>query len=88
MNLEITKMLTISTAHISEETNQLLLDEEVDVTCFGLDEYGWLILSYGPEENLPEDLAACLKFADDHGCAWLRLDSDGMIVDGLEVFDW
>lgn len=87
MELEITKMLTISTAHITEETNRLLCDGEVEAAYYALDG-GWLVLSYGPDDSVPKDLEACLALAEENGCEWLRLDRDGQIVDGLEVFDW
>ena len=88
MNLEISKMLTISTAHITEETDKLLRDGEVDVCCFSLDDFGWLILSFGPDKDIPEDLQACLTFANRHGCDWLRMDCDAPVVEGLVVYDW
>lgn len=91
--LDIAKMLTLSTAHISEDVATALTFEphtnKMGLSVYSLSEYGWLI--YIPDyetNNVPECLKKCLEFAKNNGCDWLRLDCDGETVDELETFDW
>ena len=101
--MEITKMLTLSTAHISKETAMLLVESN-DKIEFSLSTYqkNWRNFNYGwfihvPEElkeypeayfDVPNDLMKCLLFAKDLECELLCLDEDGEILDYLEKFDW
>lgn len=95
-DLEIHKMLVISTAHVSLETKELLEGAEfIDAAEVPLTltwgDYGWLIYAEAePEEEngFPDDLQRCMDFSKKHDCPWLRLDCDGDQVDGLEHFDW
>ena len=92
--MEISKMLTISTGHVSKETAELLDYDNINgIVVYQKDEYGWFILAssyndYDLEEDLPKDLVVVLEFALSHGCEWLCLDCDGEVLDDLEVFDW
>lgn len=98
--MEITRMLTISTAHISKETADLLAGEypidsvpvwEMSIGIYSKEEYGWYIyfsLAERIHPSMPEDLAACLRLAHQHQCEVLCLDCDGEIVEGLPVYDW
>jgi len=96
-DLEIHKMLVISTGHVSKETAKLLEGEafedshELPLT-FTWGDYGWLIYAQAdPQEpeGFPADLQACMDFSKKHGCQWLRLDCDGEPADGLKYFgDW
>lgn len=98
--MEITRMLTISTAHISKETADLLAGEyplgsvptwEMSVGIYDKDGYGWYIYSSLDEHihpSMPEDLAACLRLAHKHQCAVLCLDTYGDVVEGFPVYDW
>lgn len=91
--MEINKMLTISSTHIKPETWKTLENEppfEIVVynkECeFGL--YGFFILVIDSEScNAPEDLAACMRFAEDHDCAWLCLDTDGEVLPELPTYE-
>lgn len=40
------------------------------------------------DNGLPAELAACLRWAGGHGFYWLRLDSDGDAIEGLQTFHW
>ena len=97
--MQIERMITISTAHISEETEQLLIENAENnhfgISVYSKDVYGFWI--YVPNklnnvidnnEKLPDDLWNCIMLAINNGCTWLCLDRDGEIVDGLETFDW
>lgn len=93
MTPEISKMLTLSTGHISEDTTAIL-NHEVDentisrYTSFSVyekGEYGYFIypsktgFNYSEEEldTLPPDLADIFEFARDLECDILCLDCDG-----------
>ena len=93
-NLEITKMLTLSTAHITEDTNRLLIIEPytdgMQLSVFTKADFGWFIYVNDDLENrsIPDDLKACLELAKENGCKWLCLDCDGDTVDELEEYEW
>ena len=93
-NMEIARMLTLSTAHIKEETANFLNDESREcLTVYPKLEFGWFIFldtKYFEDELklIPEDLAAVLKYAKESGCEWLCLDSDGPITADLPQYDW
>lgn len=95
--LDIAKMLTISTAHITAETADLLgnhssrLNRELSTIDTS---FGWIIYcapltyDYIEENAVPNDLLACMKFACKNNCEWLRLDSYAETVDKLPTYSW
>lgn len=87
--MEISKMLTVSTAHINKETAKML-DGDIDIVIYDKGVYGWFIhIPDDPEEyNIPQELLKLMKFAKDLDCDWLCLDSDGEILDYLETYEW
>ena len=91
-DLEICKMLTISTGHISRATADRLTEGDDDLPwVLAWSDYGWLVLAHdiaGDDHDFPEDLQRCMDFAWSHGCDWVRLDCDGDKLDELPVFDW
>ena len=93
-NLEVSKMLTVSTAHITEDTNRLLANEPytdgMQLSVFEKADFGWFIYVNDDLENrnIPDDLRACLELAKENGCKWLCLDCDGDTVDELEEYEW
>ncbi|WNC17938.1 hypothetical protein [Brevibacillus brevis] len=91
--LHITKVLELSTAHISEETNGLIEQDVLGIVAYEKAEYGWLLLvpqdDYEEEtRSLPDDLKAIFDLAQEHDCVWVMLDRDGYMYDSLPVFDW
>jgi hypothetical protein len=100
MKYEIIKMLTLSTAHITEETANELDTEakscglsDIPFAVYREDDYGWFIclsshLELLDEIYLPEDFKACCYLAKENDCEWLRLDRDGEIVPDLPTYDW
>ena len=95
---EIDQMLTISSAHVSQSTRELL-DEVINDTCcvpmppvYEKSGYGWFVacLPDYDEESLgvtyPADLAAAMKLAKEHGCIWLCIDCDGPEMDELKLY--
>lgn len=93
--MEIDKMLTLSTGHITEES-AILLDRLADgITDNGpitykKKDYGWFVHIYDilEEFDIPEDLKKVIEFARRHNCSWLCLDCNGNRVDFLPVYDW
>ena len=95
-------MLTLSTAHITPETDTLLEGEAESNSnihlpvCHKKGEYGYFIYvspKITPEKDegykaAPEDLLACMKLAYDKHCVWLCLDRDGPIEDVLPTYEW
>lgn len=88
--LDIASLMTISTAHISEQTALMLefAPQKCDMPVYAMERYGWLIFVCSQDETPYDDLNEVAKFAEQHHCEWVRLDPDGDIVDGLPVYDW
>lgn len=87
--LQIDKMLTISTSHVTSKTcNEWLGGPDRSISAYPKGEYGWFIYTDGDNKDLPNDLLLCVQFAREHGADWLVLDCDGDQVDGLVIFDW
>lgn len=96
----IEKMLTLSTAHVSEDTAALLEDTlqqtlgTAPFICFQKDDYGWFVhvpADVSMRESLdtfPEDLRTCMDHARAEGCTWLMFDRDADLVEGLPAYDW
>ena len=94
--LEFSRMLTISSAHISEKTAEWIDRigvRSADITIYSKSQYGWLI--YIPEyetdtKELPEDLLVVMDFARKHKVEWLCIDSDGEVLEdyGLKTYKW
>jgi hypothetical protein len=99
MTDEISKMLTLSTGHITKATSELLelVTDDVPVN-FSKGSYGWIMVvpsaPYGASGNThdpptcPDDLKAVLAYARGLGCEWLCLDCDGDINLNLPTWEW
>ena len=91
--MEISKMLTISTAHISEETARLLDiepdNDNMQLTVYNKADFGWFVYvsEYFEDCDIPDDLRKCLELAKENNCTWLCLDCDAEIVDGLDFYE-
>lgn len=94
--MEITRMLTISTAHVSKETAAKLDYEdgfawECCLAIYRKEDCGWLIFVDAANlssKSIPEDLKACLALARAKNCEWLCLDCDGEALGILPTYDW
>ena len=94
---EISRLVTISTAHIKKSTIDFLngeCDRETAKTGIPVfkktmyeESYGWFIytdsLSFCDRKELPDDLIDCIEFANDYQASVLCLDSDGPIMPQL-----
>lgn len=95
--IEISKMITLSTAHISPATRDWLDKESNNITSdlavYKKDNYGWFIylpesLPYRPLPlfKTPEDLFRCMQVAIDMKCSVLCLDCDVSPLPYLEKY--
>lgn len=95
--MEISKMLTLSTAHITEQTAIGLekatksAEPDLDLCVYTKEGYGFFI--HIPDDwqdgrNIPPDLRDCMELADSHNCKWLCLDRDGDVTEKLQVYVW
>ena len=98
---EIDQMLTISSAHVSQNTRELL-DQTVDDECcvpmppvYEKSGYGWFVACLPDYDNkslgvtlddYPADLAAAMRLAKEHECLWLCIDYDGPEVNKLKAY--
>lgn len=100
--LEIRKVLGLSTAHVTEETCNLLGREpEENNLCLSVYpfEYGFFvfvgglkieddkIVNDGFPMDLPKDLEGCIKLALKNSCEWLQLDSDASETELLPTYE-
>lgn len=86
MSLEIHKILTLSTGHLTEKACNDYLN---DVIAYPKAEHGWFL--YVPDtdlEDAPASLRDCMDFAEKQGCAWLMFDCDGPTVEELLYYEW
>jgi len=102
--LEIVKLVTLSTSHISQTTVHNLPNGRGDHwgvrgtpdwwPRFARDE-GWLFWVPADEAafqicyaEAPKDLLDVLMYIRNSGCEWLLLDCDGPTCDVLYQYDW
>lgn len=92
MTDEISKMLTLSTAHITKATADALNDG-LQIVTFNKGEYGWfwfLHLNAEPYslEEISADLLTIVAHAQSLGCEWLCLDRAGPVNPNLPTWEW
>ncbi len=91
--MESYKMLGLSTAHITKETADALIDLD-GITSYEKADYGWFV--HVPERfdletsgsEVPEDLFKCLDFAIERDYAWIMFDNDIEATNELPVYKW
>ncbi|ADL36047.1 hypothetical protein bpr_II108 (plasmid) [Butyrivibrio proteoclasticus B316] len=92
--MEINKMLSLSTAHITKETESKLSEQSIyEVNVYEKSEYGYFI--YPNIElldkrgwDIPEDLKKCIGLAKANNCNWIVFDRDVDPVDELPTYEW
>ena len=93
--MEIARMWTLSTAHITEKTDRWLtkqVKEPTEGLCVYKKTGGYFI--YAPDDfdyeemNLPEDIETIIAFAIGCEVDWICLDSDGPIDNGFKTYEW
>ena len=96
MEIKIIRMCTLSTAHITEKTNDLLAEwtypsNESPIIVYEK-EGGYFIhvpddFDY-EEMDLPEDIETIVAFAIGCGIDWICLDRDGSIESMFPTYEW
>lgn len=101
-NLEIRKVLGLSTGHVTEKTCNLLNREpEENNLCLSVYpfEYGYFVFIGGLQiecdkivyddapMDLPKDLEDCIKLALKNSCEWLQLDCDAGETELLQTYE-
>lgn len=98
-NLEVSKILTLSTAHLSRETRENMsrdtFNNEVEPTIypktlFGIN-YGWFVYFNNSDEtrmhDLPDDLKAAIRFAGSiKNCDVICFDADAKPIKQLPTY--
>lgn len=95
----VERIVTISTAHITEQTNAGLGALPYShngnpwcLTTFPKGDFGWWVRVPQPGEMpppyVPEELGNAIEYARSLGCTWLCLDRDGDKTHALPEFDW
>lgn len=100
---EIRKLMCLSIAHISEETDLALADQfnqfgdsriipDPPIAVGGpYDDSGYILYAMEPAHRLPgipADLLAIYDYALKYGCQNILLDKDADTVDALPTYDW
>ena len=95
--MEISRMLTINTCHITERTAAMLnsTPSRIPLPIYPKGEFGWFIYldnyTINQKEQIreiPSELWNCLMLVKRKECNWLCLDCDGEEIDELQGFDW
>ena len=92
--MEIARMWTLNTAHISRETANWLDSKECNLGVIKyesgwiIDIPGWITFDKNDILKVPEDLFALISDARDIRVAKLQLDSDGLIDKSYKIYDW
>lgn len=88
--MEIYKIMVMSTAHLTEQTFLFLNGGDYSIAYVNDEGFGTIVRftdSDLEDEDLPEDLMRCLKFASENDCDYVRFDGDGTQYD-LPIYDW
>lgn len=89
--LTVCTMLELSTAHLTPDTAQridsLIGNDELAGARW---DYGWFLYvdDEVADQKVPTDLAACFRFAQQHGYHWVRFDRDAVAIAALPVYEW
>lgn len=94
-DLEISKMLTVSTAHLTEDDAVYLarscyFEAEDDLVVYAKGDYGWFVyIPYDLNEyNLSKNLKHIFTLAKIFECIWICFDEDGCVIEELNTYDW
>lgn len=97
----VEKMVCVTTGHIPLHTAEALGQDQGksgepalwnDISYVFFHEYGWIVhVSEDAASTVKQahpELANLIELCIKQGIAYLRLDSDGLHVDGLQAFEW
>ena len=95
-NLEIQKVLVVSTAHITYADNIDLSHNPCGLIIDKTD-YSFLIYvgkesicdyDQSKNEKISNELRKLIQLAQDNNCDYLKIDRDGPIYSNIKTFDW
>lgn len=96
--LEIEKMLTLSTEHITKKSFNWLLKQTTEpslceLVVYKKDNVGVFISIDKTHHNesksdIPKDIKNIIKFALENDCLWICLDRDGLTTSSLPTYEW
>lgn len=99
--LEISKVLTVSSGHVTENTFEALsldgLVNEIMLPVYsksapgngeGFGLYVYIEPKCLEQGKIPEDLMPLIRLAQENDCSILCLDCDGPELEGYPVYDW
>ena len=77
----------LSATHLSSDTRQLLQENRLSVNAYPTPTGGFVYVG-APRYDTPleADLAHLFEVAEHAGIVWLKFDSHGTVVDGIETF--
>ena len=92
--MNIQYMIDISTAHIPEHTAKALEEKSITELVYeswseSWSDYGWIIwvdADYADEEH--KELNDIIKYCQEHGIDYLKLDCDADVVEEFPTFEW
>jgi hypothetical protein len=81
-------LVTLSTAHLSPATRQLLQEDHLSVNAYPTLTGGFVYVG-APRYDTPleADLAQLFELAERAGIVWLKFDVHGATVEGIECFE-
>ena len=100
--LEISKMLTLSTAHLRKGTMTEMDANDIDgIVLWPKGEYGYFVwipdvgidranncpAPFEYPDAVPNELRLALEFGREHGCEFVCFDCDGDTVEGLVTYE-
>lgn len=92
MEKEIYKIIVISTAHITIDTFcGYLTGGAYPISYVNDDGFGKIVRVTDDdieEDDYPADLLACMAFAKDNGCDYIRFNGDGNVYEELSLYRW
>ncbi len=92
MTYEISKMLTLSTGHLTEEVCNVYLADTAEGFAYPKGEWGCFVYTATDDDGLPSlrprSLDECLAFAKSVDCDWVMFDCDGPIIPELTCYEW
>lgn len=89
---ECDRLMVMSTAHISKESAELLEIDNYTAIAFPNPSGDGIIVSCCPGMDFygdgADDIAACIDYAQERGCGYIRFDRDFPAFTDLPVYDW
>ena len=87
------QMLTVSTAHITENTCNIALPSLTgQIPIWEKTDAGWFIYArldtLGLDADIPADLLPLLEYAQQQDCEYIMLDKDWPTLADLPIYDW